>query len=154
MARLIIARGLPGCGKSKTAKEWVANDPDTRARVNRDDLRKMLHGTYVNGVTESMVVTAQHLLIRELLMEGHDVYCDDTNLKPETVAQLIVIAQRVWADWEIVDMTYIGLDMALVGNSSQRRIDAGEQIPEKVIIDMNERYIKGKGYPLPVPGVK
>lgn len=37
MKQLIITRGIPASGKSTWAKEWVAEDPDHRVRVNRDE---------------------------------------------------------------------------------------------------------------------
>ena len=36
---LFITRGVPASGKSTFAMRWVAEKPDSRSRVNRDDIR-------------------------------------------------------------------------------------------------------------------
>lgn len=153
MAKLYIVRGLPGSGKSKNAKQWVANDPQNRARVNRDDLRAMMHQGYFGEYTEKQVTEVQYAMIDTLLDMGKLVICDDTNLQSRTVRELIEIAMDHEADWEIVDKTDMPLDICLIGNNSQHRIDTGAVVPEGVIVSMYERYIKDQGYPLPVPEV-
>ena len=55
MPTLHITRGLPASGKSTWAREWVAEDPASRAEVNRDQLRLMMHGGFVNA---EMQITA------------------------------------------------------------------------------------------------
>lgn len=154
MGILYIVRGLPGSGKSKGAKEWVANDPTNRARVNRDDLRAMMHQGYFGEYTEEQVTEVQYAMIDTLLDMGKLVICDDTNLKDRTVQDLIGIAMDHEAKWEIVDKTNVPLDLCLIANNSQHRIDTNAVVPDEVIVDMHERYIKDKGYPLPVPEVK
>ena len=53
---MMIVRGLPGSGKSTFAKRWVAQDPENRVRVSRDDLRYQLYGKYY-GLTISQEST-------------------------------------------------------------------------------------------------
>jgi hypothetical protein len=36
-------------GKSTWARAWVGEDPKRRAEVNRDQLREMMHGGYVDA---------------------------------------------------------------------------------------------------------
>lgn len=153
MTKLYIVRGLPGAGKSKNAKEWVAIDPQNRARVNRDDLRAMMHQGYFGGYTEKQVTEVQYAMIDTLLGMGKLVICDDTNLKEDTVRDLIGLAVDRDATWEIVDRTNMPLELCLIANDSQHRHDTGSVVPEEAIINMYERYIKGKGYPLPIPEI-
>ena len=40
--KIILARGIPGSGKSTWARAWVAESPETRIRINYDDLRNMM----------------------------------------------------------------------------------------------------------------
>lgn len=40
--KIILTRGIPGSGKSTWAKTWVAESPETRIRLNWDDMRNML----------------------------------------------------------------------------------------------------------------
>ena len=74
---------LPASGKTTWAKAQVAAVPPGRVvRVNRDDLRLMLHGEpHHIGVTEQQITAAQHNAIRALLADGVTVIVDDTNLQ-------------------------------------------------------------------------
>ena len=89
---LIITRGLPGSGKSTQALEWVNQEPDRRARVNRDELRMALYGKYT-GLTfkqEQALSHAQRAAVKSLLEGGRSVVVDDTNLRLRYA--------RPWAD--------------------------------------------------------
>lgn len=98
MAILIITIGLPGSGKSTWAKAWVGEDPARRARVNRDDLRAMLHGGRVGTAWQERQVTlAQHAAVRALLARGYEVVVDDTNLVASHRQQLAAIARECGA---------------------------------------------------------
>lgn len=93
MAKLTVTQGLPASGKTTYARRVVAADPVRRARVNRDDARALLHSGYVEKATEELVTAATHAAIRALLQRGVDVYCDDTNLKADTVEELRQLAR-------------------------------------------------------------
>lgn len=148
MTKLVILRGLPGCGKSTRARAWVEKDPDKRAEVNRDAIRLMLGG-YTVGTTaqEKMVTKIQHNAIRDLLKSGVDVVSSDTNLQDRYMRELFRIANSVGAEIEVWDMTDIPLDV--VRERNRYRQDKAP-VPEMVV---NRMYkgIRGKGYPLPVP---
>lgn len=92
MNTLAITRGLPGSGKTTMAREWVAEAPSSRARVNRDDLRASLFGRegVLDFATEQTITRVQHATVRALLDSGHDVVVDDTNLRLRYA--------RAWAD--------------------------------------------------------
>lgn len=145
--RLIITRGLPGSGKTTRAKAWVADDPVHRARVNRDDLRGMIHdGVYLKGGTEHVILRARNTLIRALLERGLAVVCDDTNLPNRVVRDLRRQAALTGADFEVWDMTDVPLETCVFRDDL--RINP---VGEKVITDFYNRFIKGKTYPLPLP---
>lgn len=146
MTKLVITRGLPGSGKSTWARQWVSEDPKHRAEVNRDLLRAMMHGGYADA--EVQVTVARDAAIRDLLKQGVDVVCSDTNLPQRTVRDLLKIAHRAGAAFEVHDMTNVGIDLCVYRNA--KRTDK-DPVPVSVIKDMYERYIKGKGYPLPMP---
>lgn len=149
MTRLLITRGLPGCGKTTRARQWVGEDREHRARVNRDDLRAMLDdGEFVKGITEPRIVAARDAAISSLLRQGVDVMSDDTNLPQRTARDLARLAAHAGADFAVVDLTDIPLDVCLIRNSL--RTDK-PPVPEPVIRDMHARYLAGRGYPLPVP---
>src|SRR4029453_2439326 len=59
MAKLIITRGLPGSGKTT----WAKAQPGT-VRVNRDELRRMMHGGHTGeGWAERQITVAQRAQI-------------------------------------------------------------------------------------------
>lgn len=106
--QLIITVGLPGSGKSTRAVTWVAQDPTGRARVNRDDLRRMLHGGRLGTPEQEAAVTAvQHPAVLTLLQLGYDVVADDTNLAAGAVDGWRRLAGQAGAEltiWDFLDV--------------------------------------------------
>lgn len=79
---IILTRGLPGSGKSTWAKAWVAADPSTRLRVNRDDIRFQLYGKYWGeGVDENVVTKIEDAMVAAGVAAGKSVVIDATHLK-------------------------------------------------------------------------
>lgn len=149
MADLLITRGLPGCGKTTLAREWVAADREHRARVNRDDIRAMLDdGQFVKGVTEPRVLAARDAAILSLLSKGVDAICDDTNLPQRTARDLAKLAKRAGAVLTVIDLTDVPLGTCLERNAA--RTDK-HPVPEAAIRDMRARYLAGRAFPLPLP---
>lgn len=150
MAKLVIIRGLPGCGKSTYAYRWVTESPNDRAEINRDAIRLMLGGYTVGSPEqEKMVTKIQHQSIKDLLKSGVDVISSDTNLKTGYVRDLVKIANNVGAEVEVVDMSNVPL--ATVLEQNRNRKDKAP-VPERVIHQMN-KIIQSNPYPLPMPNV-
>lgn len=153
MTTLVITRGLPASGKTTWAKDWVAEDIVDRVRVNRDDLRGMIHdGEYHKHLTEAKILKARDVLIASFLRKGISVVCDDTNLPSGTVRDLLKFAASAKAEVEIKDFTDVSLTTCI--HRDEKRYDGANPracVGKGVIMDMHERYIKGKSYPLPVP---
>jgi predicted kinase len=150
MVTLHITRGLPGCGKTAYARQWVAAGREYRARVNRDDLRLMLDdGHFVKGVTEPRILAARDAAISSLLRKGLDVISDDTNLPQRTARDLARLATHAGAGFEVIDMTDVPLATCLERNAARSDKDP---VPEGAIRDMHARFLAGRAYPLPVPG--
>ncbi|HEX7747076.1 MAG TPA: AAA family ATPase [Micromonosporaceae bacterium] len=147
MARLIVTRGLPGSGKTTYARTLQPRV----ARVNRDDLRRMLHGgRLLTQWAEWQVTIAQRAQVEALLRAGTDVCVDDTNLRARTVRDWARLAARLGAKFEVYDFTDVPLDEVLRRNATR----AGEErIDEDVIRSMHERFLAGRDLPLPVPQV-
>ena len=149
MTKLIITRGLPGSGKSTFARGWVAEDPTTRAEVNRDYQRDMLHdGAWIGGRagTEGSVIAVRDAAIKTLLRRGVDVVCSDTNLPQKVARDLRNLADIAGADFEVQDLTDVPLDVCL-----ERDAERDPGVGESVIRGMHSRYLASATYPLPIP---
>lgn len=96
MTELIVTRGLPACGKTTWAREWVAKDPEHRARVNRDDLRQQMFGrpAPLPYALEEMVTKAETAMADALLRRGVSVVIDAMNLKRKYVQRWWDLASR------------------------------------------------------------
>jgi predicted kinase len=152
MPTLYVTRGLPASGKTTYAHFWVAEDPAHRARVNRDDIRAMLNNSYFEkGVTERRAMAVRDVTIRQLLHLGLDVICDDTNLPQRTARDLAKLARLEKADVEFIDFTHVPLETCLE-RERLRMLSGNRPVALNfVIMDMYDRYLKGKTLPLPDP---
>lgn len=147
MARLLITRGLPGSGKTTWARRQRG-----AVRVNRDDLRRMLHGGWRGtGPAELTVTLAQRATVDALLTAGVTVVCDDTNLRPRVLRELAELAARSGTGFSVHDFTHVPVDECI-------RRDAGRPAEERVgaeaIRAMWQRYLAGRALPLPVPDLR
>jgi predicted kinase len=147
VAKLVVTRGLPGCGKTTWALAWVAEDRSGRARVNRDELRAMIDGgAWAVGITEEKVVRARDAVIGDLLRDGIDVVCDDTNLAARTVRELVTVAGRNGAEVEVEDMTGVPLEVCLARDAAREH-----PVGEAAIRDLYRRYLEGRKRPFRLP---
>ncbi|MEU8236745.1 AAA family ATPase [Actinoplanes missouriensis] len=148
MTRLLITRGLPASGKTTFARKL---QPGV-VRVNRDDLRRMLHGTRLyTQRAEAQVTSAQRAAVEALLRAHGSVIVDDTNLRAKTVREWAELAARFGASFEVHDFTDVPLDECL-RRDAERPED--ERVGEGGIRRMHERYLAGRNLPLPVPFVE
>jgi predicted kinase len=146
VATLTITRGLPGSGKTTWARAQRGH-----VRVNRDELRRMLHGgPLLTGWAEVQVTIAQRALVQSLLCAGVNVISDDTNLRPRAVRDLAELALACGAEVVIRDFTEVPLDEC-VARDAQRTGD--ERVGEDAIRGMYRRYLDGRPLPLPVPAL-
>jgi predicted kinase len=101
---LVATRGLPASGKTTWARTWVDEDRNHRARVNRDDLRVLLHGgASYQWPQEQAVTHASHASVRALLEAGISVVVDDMNLRRRYLRNWAEIAASHGAEFLTVD---------------------------------------------------
>lgn len=153
MTTLYITRGLPASGKTTKARAWVAVDPVRRARVNRDDVRAQLHDSAFvkqsddTAGTERTVQAVRDAQIMALLKRGVDVVSDDTNLPTRTARDLRRLALLTGADFEVWDLTDVPYEECLRRNAAR---EGRARVPDDRMLDMYQRFVKGKEYPLPL----
>jgi len=85
---LTLTRGIPASGKTEWAKAWVKEAPN-RVRVNRDELRRMLHGVSfgLDYAQEQNITAIQQNIVKTALADGKHVVVDDTNLRARYVKE-------------------------------------------------------------------
>ncbi|GAA1812629.1 phosphatase domain-containing protein [Nesterenkonia flava] len=137
---LTVLRGLPGSGKSTSARQRVAEDPTSRVIVSRDGFRTMLRGdgTRPHGVHEDEVTAMSHHAVRTLLGADKHVYVDDTNLPHRRVREWFGLAEQCAATWDVCDFTNLNLDTVLRQNAQREHA-----VPEDVIRRMHQKFVAG-----------
>lgn len=104
MAKLIMMKGLPASGKTTKAVELLSKYGNY-VRVNRDDLRSMLHtGLDWSGKREKVTMSAQMAIVRELLATDQSVILDDTNLTKWHLNRWSSVAKEADAKFEVVSV--------------------------------------------------
>lgn len=145
MSTLIVTRGLPASGKTTWAREWVAADPASRSRVNRDDLRDMLfENPDYSHAQETAVTAVARAAVKALLHAGRDVVADDTNLRPRYVREWARFAHANGAELDVKEFP-IHPDEAVARDLARDRT-----VGEDVIRRMVSKYLPG-GHLLPIP---
>lgn len=139
MAKLTIARGLPGSGKTT----WAKAQPDAW-RVNRDDIRAQYTGVwdFNNNLLENLVTLLQKQMITELLGRGLHVIVDDTNLDWRHVQALVGLARGirdVVVDIDVKEFLHVPVEECI-------RRDAARLNPvgSDVITGMYIKYMGGE----------
>lgn len=144
--KLLMCKGLPGSGKSTWATAMLFNPrPLNGVRVNKDNIRKAL-GKPWSRELEKEVIATRDRLIDEAFRQGVQlVISDDTNLAPKHERSLRQMAIKHAATFEVVDFTDVSPEVC-IERDAQRPVD--EQVGEKVIWDMWNKYLKPKAEPL------
>lgn len=146
--KIILTRGIPGSGKTTYARKWVAEDPDWRIRINRDDLRFQIAAKY-HGLSrhqEETVTLLQKAQARAAIDAKLSAIVDDTNLRASTVREWQELAAELDVPLEIVDIA-VDVEEAIERDKLRDR-----QVGEEVIRSFQSRFIqKGRFPAIPVP---
>ncbi len=137
-SRLVVMVGLPGSGKSTHARELVRAGDGRTKRVNRDLLRKMLDLGRFTSENEKYVFSLEKQITMDLLMKGHDVVVDDTNLDPDLQETWREIARATGAGFRIIDFTDVPLKVCMRRNR-KRKGDA--RVPDEAIMRMHNKWL-------------
>lgn len=141
MQKVIFTQGLPACGKSTWAKQFIEKNP-TFVRVCRDDLRRM-RGKYWFPSQEDMITMWENGCIIEALRKGHNVIVDATNLNPKFLEDKQKFISDIFPEikFEIQDFKEVALDECIRRDKLRE-----DSVGEKVIQDMYSRYIRPTEY--------
>lgn len=143
--KFIINRGLPGSGKSTATKEQVTADYNNVVRVNRDDIRTMLHdGVWKGQETESVVMMMRDSMLRSAMKARKSlVISDDTNLDSSVVKHLAKIGEFFGYEVEVRDF-----DIPLKTCIERDALREGRaRVGEDVIREMHKKYFKNGQFP-------
>lgn len=134
MKKLLMLKGLPASGKSTYAKELVQSSGYTR--VNKDDMRAMLHNSRWTKGNEKFVLKLRDHIVRTALGEGKSVVVDDTNFAPVHEETLRQIAQENKVAFE-VKFFDTPIEVCI-----ERDLKRPSSVGERVIRQMYEQYLK------------
>lgn len=137
---VICTRGLPGCGKSTLAGEWVRRDPKHRVRINRDDLRAELFQAagLLLPEREDVVTGVQRARTLAALGAGRSVILDDTFLDERHIRAWRELVEPLAVPVLVVDVP-TPVDEC-VRRDRARGASGGRQVGEVVIRMLAARY--------------
>lgn len=124
--------GLPGSGKTTWAQEMIQRHlPGEVARLNRDELRAMLHsGAFAGALTEGQVLAIEKQAARILLSDRdvcRHVIIDDTNLRPTTLDMWRELATEAEAEFQV--LSFLDVPVATcIERDARRAAPVGEQV--------------------------
>lgn len=134
MPKLLMLKGLPGSGKSTYARALVADQQYTR--VNKDDLRAMLHNSSHSKAKEQSVLAIRDAVVSDALSKGRNVVVDDTNFAPVHEARLRELAKQHGAQFE---SNLIDTPLEVCIAQDLKRMNS---VGHKVILEMHDQYLR------------
>lgn len=83
-----ILSGVPASGKTTWARNFIAQNPDTK-RINRDDLRMMFDNSRNTDGNENYVNNIKLSLIKSSIDLGKNLILDDTHCYMDHLSKII-----------------------------------------------------------------
>jgi len=130
---------------ASVSDEWLVT-------VCRDDFRSTLYNashSKLSHTAEKLITEMEADVVERALRQGHNVIEHSMNLRSSYVRAWMELAARVDAEFEIKDFTDVDVDTCLERDSGREH-----SVGSKVILDLYQRFVHKKPYPLPVPEVK
>lgn len=146
MTTLIMTKGLPASGKTTWARQWIEERPPGMVvRVNKDDLRAMMHSSrFDRKVTEPQIVAARDALVENALQNTNVswVIVDDTGFGYKHEPRLRELAEKHGAEFQVKDFTDVPVKTCI-----ERDLKRANSVGHKVINKMNMQFIQRKYQP-------
>lgn len=140
MKEIILLKGLPASGKSTFARQLLEDRPGEYVRVNKDELRAMLHDGKWSKFNEKQILKIRDQIIETALADGKSVIIDDTNLAPKHQARMAELAVKHEANLNVYD---VFLEVP-VEECIKRDLQRPNSVGEKVIRGMHKQFIAPK----------
>lgn len=141
--QIILTRGIPASGKSTVAKGWVAEDPDWRVRINRDDTRKMTVDKFwgLSRHQEETMTLLQVAQAQAAVGAKLSVIVDDTNLRAKTVKTWLEVGLELNVPVHHIDV-WVDVEEAVRRDLARDRV-----VGEEVIRDFYKRFMQKNKFP-------
>lgn len=136
IGQIIMTKGLPGSGKSTWAREYVLTHPGS-IRLNKDELREMLHAGKHTKYNEKQVLQYRDALTRLALDAKKTVIIDDTNLNPIHQETMAKIANDYGVPLILQSFMNVPLDECIARDKKREKT-----VGEKVIRTMYNQYVR------------
>lgn len=138
---IYFLKGLPGSGKTTYAKKHQEHDPNC-IRINKDDLRAMMHAGKHSKGREQQIIDVRDFLINYALESGQNVIIDDTNYHQKHEVKIREIAKEYDAEVKVIDFSDASEEhlQKCIENDLHRLNSVGE----KVIRTMRNQYLMPK----------
>jgi predicted kinase len=135
MQHLYILRGLPGSGKSTYAREYIRSTPDPEdwIRVNKDDLRAMMHDNVFSREREKFTHESCIKLVSMALSIGKNVLVDNTHITNDTIKPYHRLAESLGNITVTEEWVRTPLEECLERNASR---EGNARVPDEAIMRM------------------
>jgi predicted kinase len=133
MPNLTVLSGLPASGKTTKAKKIMKETGNT-VRLNKDLLSEMMFFSEYKPTTRKVLVQAEKDMAYDLLIEGHNVIIDDTNLDQSYWDAWREIAERTDSKFKLIKLD-TPLDVCLERNENREG-----RVPPHVITNFALQY--------------
>lgn len=143
--KLTLVKGLPGSGKTTWGKQQQSIDPNI-IRVNKDELRAMLHNSIHSKGREKFIIEIRNYIVMKALEEGHNVIIDDTNFNPVHEDHMRTAAKQATAEFLIKDMRNDHEpEESYLERCIKNDLKRCNSVGEKVIRTMFNTYVRKAG---------